>query len=158
MSTYSTELSYRKTAAVGASGVELVIALYDTLAGDMGRAIAAMRKNDIPARSKAVAHALQVLGYLVQWINGEQDAEFARNLSTFYAHLQRKLLEAQANQSIELLEEQIKLVLTIRRGWQDQLDAQASKAPEPEPEPVMPRRPQAFGGWQEERASLSWSA
>jgi flagellar protein FliS len=156
MNTYTTELAYRKTAAVGARGVELVMALYDTLAGDMSRAIAAIRKNDIQGRSKAIAHALQVVSYLVQWIDSEQEAEFARSQSAFYAHLQRKLLEAQANQSVGMLQEQIDLVLTIRRSWQQQLDSQTPSAPEPRQLPA--RSPEGFDAWQEERASLSWSA
>jgi hypothetical protein len=38
-----TDLAYRKTAVEGASGMGLLIALYDTLAGDLRRAAAAQR-------------------------------------------------------------------------------------------------------------------
>jgi flagellin-specific chaperone FliS len=42
-----TEMAYRKTAVGGASGFGLLIALYDTLAGDLRRAADAERANDI---------------------------------------------------------------------------------------------------------------
>jgi hypothetical protein len=45
-----TDVTYRKTAAEGASGFGLLIALYDTLAGDLRRAAEAERSNDIEQR------------------------------------------------------------------------------------------------------------
>ncbi len=157
MNKFQTELIYRKTATEGASGVGLVIALYDTLAGDMHRAAAAIRNKDIESRCKELNHAFLVLGYLEDWIDREQDKTFAATLSTFYAHLRGKFLEAQAKMSAQILEEQIELVLTVRRSWHQQLESAASSTREL-PGSMPMNMPAGRGVWQEEPASLSWSA
>ncbi len=63
------EIAYRQVAVEGADGIGLVIALYDTLAGDLQRAIGAMRANDTEKRCGEINHALLVLGYLDQFID-----------------------------------------------------------------------------------------
>ena len=51
-----TDLAYRRTAAEAASGLGLLIALFDTLAGDLRRAAEAQRANDIERRSREARH------------------------------------------------------------------------------------------------------
>jgi flagellar protein FliS len=121
------ELSYRKTAAEGASGFGLLIALYDTLAGDLRRAADAQRKNDIRKRCQEIDHALIVIGYLEDWIDREGGGELAQQLVVFYATMRARLIEAQAKQSAEMLEQQMAKVVAIRGTWQD-LELRASSA------------------------------
>ena len=49
-----TEMAYRKTAIGGASGFGLLIALYDTLAGDLRRAAEAERSSNLESRTREV--------------------------------------------------------------------------------------------------------
>jgi flagellar protein FliS len=114
-----TELAYRRTAVEGASGFGLLIALYDTLAGDLRRAAAAQRNNDIQKRCDEINHALLVVGYLEDWVDRESGGELAQKLVAFYATLRCILIEAQAKQSAQMLEEQMGLVLSIRGTWQE---------------------------------------
>jgi flagellar secretion chaperone FliS len=120
-----TELAYRKTAVEGASGFGLLIALYDTLAGDMRRAADAQRSNDIQKRTQEINHALLVIGYLEDWIDREDGGELAQRLVRFYATLRAKLIVAQARQSAEMLEQEMAAILVIRGTWQD-LELRAS--------------------------------
>ncbi len=62
------QLSYRRSAIQGASPIGLVIALYDTLSGDLRRAAAAIRSRDIQKRCTEVNHALLVLGPFDVWM------------------------------------------------------------------------------------------
>jgi flagellar protein FliS len=119
-----TEMAYRKTAAEGTSGFGLLIALYDTLAGNLGRAAEAQRKNDIQKRCEEINHALLVVAYLEDWIDREGGGELAQKLIRFYSGLRAKLMEAQVNQSAETLEQQMNAILAIRGTWQD-LEARA---------------------------------
>jgi flagellar protein FliS len=151
-----TELAYRKTAVEGASGFGLLIALYDTLAGDLRRAADAQRKQDIERRCKEINHALLVIAYLDDWIDREGGGELAQKLIVFYSTMRKKLIEAQAKQSPEMLEEQMELVLSIRGTWQD-LEGRASR--------VLENRPpatdyQTYPGTQplQDRTFSSWSA
>jgi flagellin-specific chaperone FliS len=66
-----TELSYRRSAIEGASPIGLMIALFDTLVGDLRRAAFALRKNDIETRCRELNHATLVLGQLNEWIDPE---------------------------------------------------------------------------------------
>jgi flagellar protein FliS len=151
-----TELAYRKTAVEGASGFGLLIALYDTLAGDLRRAADAQRKDDIERRCKEINHALLVIAYLDDWIDREGGGELAQKLVAFYTTMRKKLIEAQAQQSPEMLEEQMDLVLAIRGTWQD-LEDRASRVLETRP---SANEPQPYPGTQplQDRTISSWSA
>lgn len=113
-----TEIAYRKTALSGASGFGLLIALYDTLAGDLRRAAEAELRNDIGTRCQQINHALTVIAYLEDWIDRGPGGELAQGLKAFYGTLRRKMIEAQAKRSAKILEEQMKEVLDLRAIWQ----------------------------------------
>jgi flagellar protein FliS len=126
----TTEMSYRQSAIQGASPIGLMIALFDRLAGDLRRAAAALRKNDIETRCKELNHALLVLGQLQNWVDVKNSGESAQTLSRFYAYLRAKIFEASATRSARILEMQIDMILLVRTSWQ-QLDTapQASEIP-----------------------------
>ena len=150
------ELAYRKNAVEGSCGFGLLIALYDTLAGDLRRAAEAQRNNDIQKRTQEVNHALLVIGYLEDWIDREGGGELAHKLVHFYSGLRAKLLEAQVRQSAQMLERQMEAILSIRGTWQDlELRAcgvlESSSSSEPPPYP-------GSAAAQEDRKVSSWSA
>jgi len=150
------DLAYRRTAYTGASGFGLLTALYDTLAGDLRRAAAAQREGNLEKRARDVKHALLVISYLENWLEPER-GELARNLARFYGQMRRKIMEAQAKQSAEMLEEQMTAALEVRRTWQ-QLE---SRETDSGPEILPPVRNEQYSGVlsaQAERRQLSWSA
>ncbi len=114
----SKELFYRKSAAQGASGVGVLIALYDTLAGDLRRAAEAERGNNLEKRCLEVNHALLVIGYLEDAMERAARGQLTQQLIAFYSSLRRKLIRAQARRSPELIEEQMERVLRLRASWQ----------------------------------------
>ena len=123
-----TELSYRRSAIEGASPIGLMIALFDTLVGDLRRAAFALRKNDIETRCRELNHATLVLGQLNEWVDLENGGESAQTLSRFYAYLRAKMMEAAVTQSAKLLEKQIDMILHVRTAWQ-KLDNGPLQAP-----------------------------
>jgi len=150
------ELSYRKTAVEGTSGFGLLIALYDTLAGNLSRAAEAQRRKDIEKRCQEVNHALLVIAHLEDWIDREGGGELAQKLIRFYAGLRKGLIEAQVKQSAEMLEQWMNAILGIRGTWQD-LEARACTVlDEPSPPPTSPFAAHATS--QLERCATSWSA
>lgn len=152
------ERAYRKTAAAaGGSGLGMLIALYDTLAGDLRRAAEAERANDIVKRCREVNHALLVLAHLEQWVERGSDGPLARQLKAFYATLRKKLIEAQVKRSPEMLEDQMVEVLKIREALQT-IDMRTVPAG---PEILPPERTPKYAGLEsieEEYRHLSWSA
>lgn len=151
-----TEMTYRKTAAEGASGFGLLIALYDTLAGNLRRAAEAQRTSDIQKRCQELNHALLVIGYLEDWIDRKEGGELAQRLVAFYANMRTKLIEAQATQSAEILEREMGVILALRGTWQD-LEARASSVLELPPFSDIPDYPGIVRS-PEERTVYSWSA
>ena len=117
-----TGLTYRRVAIAGASTIGLMIALFDTLVGDLRRAAAALRKGDIETRCREMNHAALVISQLESWIDLKNGGESAQTLSRFYPYLRAKMLEAAGAKSASLLDKQIEMILHIRSAWQ-QLDA-----------------------------------
>ena len=127
----TTEMSYRRLAIQGASPIGLMIALFDRLAGDLRRAAAALRNNDIETRCKELNHATLVLSQLEDWVDVKNGGESAQTLRRFYAYLRAKMFEAAGRKSAKLLETQIDMILLVRSSWQ-QLDVpppQVSEVP-----------------------------
>jgi flagellar secretion chaperone FliS len=113
-----TELSYRKSAIEGATSIGLIIALFDTLAGDLRRAAGALRNSDIEKRCKELDHASLVLGQLESWVDMDKGGESAQALAQFYAHLRATMMEASVTLSATLLDTQIDTILQVRSAWQ----------------------------------------
>jgi len=111
-------MAYRKVAAESESGLGLLIALYDTLAGNLRGAASAQRSNDIEGRCREMAHAFMVIGYLESGLKESPGGELTQQLVAFYAVLRKRLMQAQAKQSAELLEEEMARVLRLRANWQ----------------------------------------
>jgi flagellar biosynthetic protein FliS len=147
------ELAYRKTAAESASGLTLLLSLYDTLAGDIRRAAAAEQRNDIATRCCEVNHAFMVIAFLEDRVSRGNGGDLAERLSGFYSSLRRQLIRAQSKRSSEMLEDLMDSVLEIRKAWQ-QVELRA--IPSPEATPASAPKPSLAGIT--EHTSSSWSA
>jgi flagellar protein FliS len=155
-----TEMSYRRMAVEGASPIGLMIALFDTLVGNLRRASTALREDDIETRCKELNHAVLVLGRLESWLDLKNGGESAQTLSRFYAYLRAKMMEASMSKSAAVLDAQIDMVVHVRSAWQ-QLDIQAPPAQEEQAEVPLSRIGQQYSFTQDERSeriSLSLSA
>lgn len=121
-------LEYRRAATQQASVVGLVIALHDTLMGDLRRAVEAMKRHDIQERCDQLIHGFKVLQQLDAMIDMENGGETAINIRRFYKHIRGQMLAAQFKLSPEILEEQIRIVLEVRQAWQ-QIDGTPLETP-----------------------------
>ena len=149
------DLAYRRMAAEGGSGVNLLVALFDTLAGDLRRAAEAQRNRNIEQRCRETKHAFLVIGHLEEWVKSGPGGELAKQLVAFYSRLRCRLLEAQTQDSPELLERQMADVLTIREYWQGiELSSVSTACPT-----ILPANPPGFGYsvMQTEQSHSSWS-
>ena len=133
MKNQSATLTYRRAVTEQASPIGLVIALYDTLASDLQRAGAAMRRaqkhpRDLGAiqdRSDNLKHSLQVLGQLNALLDLANGGICAQNLARFYEHLRRQILMAQFEKDPEILDGEVRRILQVRTSWQ-QVDSRAT--------------------------------
>ena len=128
-------LAYRQAATQQASVVGLVIALYDTLIGNLRRAAEALERNDIQGRCDELMHGFKVLQQLDAMLDMNRGGETAAKNRRFYNHLRGQMLAAQFRLSSEILKKQIGLVLEVRQAWQQVDDAL------PGPDRVKPSAP-----------------
>ncbi len=109
--------SYREAAVRGASPIRLVICLYEQAIEDLRRAVLALEKGDIAARTREINHAIKVIGQLQGSLDMERGGEVSRNLERFYNVLRAGLAEAQAKQSARILEQQMSQLATVHEAW-----------------------------------------
>ncbi len=112
-------LAYRRAAAQQASVVGLVIALLDTLAGDLQRAAVAMELRDIEDRAKHLKHGFAVLTQLDSLVDAEHGGQTATTLRRFYAYVRNQMLHAQFQQERLTLCRLCTYVLDVRGAWQE---------------------------------------
>jgi flagellar protein FliS len=121
--------SYREAAVRGASPVRLVICLYEQAIEDLRKAVIALEKGDIEARTRGINHALMVIAQLQGSLDMERGGEVARNLARFYGVVRAGLNEAQMKQSARILEEQISQLVVVYEAWLEV--ERATAAPKP---------------------------
>jgi flagellar protein FliS len=124
--------NYQQQALTGATGLELVIALYDGAIRFLYKAIQCVEAGDARGRRLAVKRTLDILMYLQARLRPDVGGRSAEVLADFYAAMFRMTLEASHVASKEQLEEVIACIRNVRDAWQV-----ASR--DPEASRVLPR-------------------
>lgn len=108
---------YQEQALSGATGVELVVALYDGWLRFLYRAADACKAADVVERRYAVKRALDILMYLEARLRPDVGGEPARALSDFYSAMFTMTLEASHAGSAEDMQAVIECVRNVRDAW-----------------------------------------
>jgi len=124
--------SYQQQALAGATGVELVVALYDAAIRFLYRAMQCVEEHDVRGRRIAVKKVVDILMYLQARLRPDVGGSVAASLSDFYAAMFTMTLEASQLESRELFEEVIACVRNVRDAW-------VMVARDPEAGRVLPR-------------------
>jgi flagellar protein FliS len=148
------KLTYRENAVRGATPIELVVILFDTVLDDMRRAASAAKASDIEERAAAIRHAMLVLQQLQGTLDFEKGGQVARQFEQFYNLVRAKLLEAQVSNSPELIQQQIQFMSEVRDCW---AEAERQLNPRPMASAVIPAPP-AQGGLEDGGPTSTWSA
>ena len=151
------ETSYQQQALAGATGVELIVALYDGAIRFLYRAMQCVEEDDTHGRRIAVKKVIDILMYLQARLRPDVGGTVAASLADFYATMFTMTLEASHIESVEQFQEVIGLVRNVREAW-------VVVSHDPEAGKVLPRElrtreerfvPQAPVG---EAAASRWSA
>ena len=124
--------SYQQQALVGATGIELVIALYDGAIRFLYRAMQCVEEQDVRGRRVAVKKVLDILMYLQARLRPDLGGAVAASLADFYSTMFTMTLEASHLESKEQFEEIISFVRNVRDAW-------VVVARDPEAGKVLPR-------------------
>ena len=110
--------AYRRTEVQSSSPLELVVMLYDGAIRNMLEAREAMARNDVRARTTAVSKTLAIVAELQQTLNMQEGGEVARELDRLYTYMSTRLLDVTAKADDAAADEVLKLLRTLREGWQ----------------------------------------
>ncbi len=124
--------SDQQKALAGATGVELVIALYDGMIRFLYRAMQCVEEDDTLSRRIAVKKVIDILMYLQARLRPDVGGAVAASLADFYATMFTMTLEASHIESVEQFQEVIGLVRNVREAW-------VVVARDPEAGRVLPR-------------------
>jgi flagellar protein FliS len=126
------EMNYQQQTLAGATGVELIVALYDGLIRFLYRAMQGVEENDVHGRRVAVKKVLDILMYLQARLRPDVGGTVAASLEDFYSTMFTMTLEASHLESKEQFQEVISFVRNVREAW-------AVVARDPEAGRVLPR-------------------
>jgi flagellar secretion chaperone FliS len=126
------ETSYQEQALAGATGVELIVALYDGAIRFLYRAMQCVEEDDVRGRRVAVKRVIDILMYLQARLRPDRGVSVAASLSDFYATMFTMTLEASHLESVEQFQEVIAFVRNVREAW-------VAVARDPEAGRVLPR-------------------
>ena len=110
-------MSYQEQALAGATGVELVVALYDGAIRFLYRAMQCVEADDVHGRRIAVKKVVDILTYLQARLRPDVGGSVAASLSDFYAAMFTLTLEASHFESTEQFQEVISYVRNVRDAW-----------------------------------------
>jgi len=118
--THTSLKKYKQTtvsAAKDASPYQLVAMLFQELLGSIASAKGAIEQENVAKKGELISKAISIIAVLESSIDFEQGGEVSNNLAALYNFCSEKLLEANANNNAELLQEVITILLPIKSGW-----------------------------------------
>ncbi|HMF65015.1 MAG TPA: flagellar export chaperone FliS [Edaphobacter sp.] len=111
------DTNYQQQALVGATGVELVIALYDGAIRFLYRAMQCVEEDDVRGRRIAVKKVVDIVMYLQARLRPDMGGSVADSLGDFYATMFTMVLEASHFESVEQFQEVIACIRNVRDAW-----------------------------------------
>jgi flagellar protein FliS len=109
--------NYQQQALVGATGVELVIALYDGAIRFLYRAMQCVEEGDVRGRRIAVKKVVDIVMYLQARLRPDLGGSVADSLGDFYATMFTMVLDASHFESVEQFQEVIACIRNVRDAW-----------------------------------------
>lgn len=108
---------YQQHALTGATGIDLVVALYDGALRFLHRAAQCAEEQDVYGRREAVKRVLDILMYLQARLRPDVGGKTAFALGDFYAAMFTMTLEASQSESPEDLRDVIHCLRNVRDAW-----------------------------------------
>jgi flagellar protein FliS len=114
---------YRKNKVITASGVELIVQLYDEVIKNIQLAKAILSKGDklsldeIKNKGKAIGKSINIVAGLADSLDMEKGGEIAANLGKLYEFVNMRLLNANLNNDPVMLDEALRVLNELREGW-----------------------------------------
>lgn len=109
--------TYLDAEILTAEPLKLVRLLYRGALEAVRTARAKLAGRDIRGRSSAVSKSIEILAELSSSLNHQRGGELSARLAALYDYMQRRLIEANREQSDSPLAEVEKLLITLEEAW-----------------------------------------
>jgi len=141
--------AYLESRILSAHPVELVHLLYQACTASVREARVHLENRDIAARCRSVSKAHAILTELASSLDHERGGDLSRRLARLYDYMQRKLIEANFEQSDAPLAEVLGLLTTLSEAWVEIVERPepVAEAPNPWSVPAEPEPALAGHGW-----------
>lgn len=149
---------YLETRVLSADPIELVRLLYQASIGAVEDARRHLAAGEIAARSRSISKAYQIMVELAGALDHQRGAEISQRLAQLYDYMERRLIEANLQQSDAPLGEVRGLLATLAEAWEGIRPPATSAAPATYAAPVenpwaQPLPPEPAAAY----ASQAWS-
>jgi flagellar protein FliS len=114
----SSHNAYLESKVLAADPVELVTLLYQACRQSVRDAREHLAAGRIGERSRAISKACEILIELGSALDRDRGGELSERLALLYDYMQRRLLEANMQQSDEPLVEVLGLLTTLGEAWE----------------------------------------
>ena len=114
---------YKKNKVITASGVELIVQLYDELIKNTHLARSILSKGDtltfdeIKEKGKVISKAMNIVTGLAEALDMEKGGDISINLGKLYEFVNIRLLNANLNNDPVMLDEALRVLHELREAW-----------------------------------------
>lgn len=113
-----------------ASPHRLILMLMDGALEKIARAKGCMQRKEIRAKGQQIGWAISILEGLKASLNKEEGGEIANNLEDLYIYMERRLIDANRENEVVILDEVMGLMRQLKEGW-EAIGDQVSSHPAP---------------------------
>ncbi|MBI2791119.1 MAG: flagellar export chaperone FliS [Gammaproteobacteria bacterium] len=106
-----------QTSVVDADPHRLIQILMENALEKMALAKGFMERNNVHDKGVNISLALSIIEALQTSLDKEQGGEIAENLYNLYAYMLNTLLEANLQNDVHKIDEVMKVLITIKEGW-----------------------------------------
>ena len=114
---YYAQDAYLESRVLSADPVELTRLLFQACTDAVRNARRYLEAGEIRQRSNSISKACEVLFELERSLDFERGGEISERLGMLYEYMQRRLIEANCNQTDAPLAEVLSLLATLLEGW-----------------------------------------
>ncbi|MCK5011476.1 MAG: flagellar export chaperone FliS [Deltaproteobacteria bacterium] len=115
---------YKRSKIITATGVELIVQLYDECIRNVQLAKVILSKgnklslDEIKNKSKNISKSLNIVTGLADSLDMERGGEIAVNLSKLYEFVNMRLLNANLNNDPVMLDDALRVLYELRAAWE----------------------------------------
>ncbi|WP_230409027.1 flagellar export chaperone FliS [Zooshikella harenae] len=117
----------RETGVIDADPHKLIQMLYDGLIERLATARGFILRQDFEAKNVFINKSIEILEGLRSFLDHDQGGELAANLDNLYQYMELQLFNANADNDADKVDEVIKLVKTVKDGW-DEIRSEVMKS------------------------------